>query len=203
MLKTHVISVVKPSILYGILAFGFSFIGIFLPSSYVVGNPLEVSGVTPEHILGHILWGLAIGAITLRYRYLVVAGLFPLILDSDHLLQFFDLEMIPRLAHSFIFGLISIGALMFVINKKDLILGMIGFAAVLAHMSFDIFYGGGSKFPFLAPFSSELLVFGEQYWIFFELLAISIVGVSILVQRKFGKQTVDIQNKLPKNVNLN
>ena len=193
MLKAQIISILKPSILYGILAFGFSFIGLFLPSSYVIGNPLVVSGVTPEHILGHVVWGLAIGAITLRYRYLIIAGLFPLILDSDHLLQFFDLEMIPRLAHSFIFGLISIGVLMFVINKKDLILGMIGFASVLAHISFDIFYGGGSKFPFLAPLSSELLVFGEQYWIFFELLAISIVGVSILIQRKFDKQKIDMQ----------
>ena len=195
MLKTHIYSVLKPSMLYGILAFGFSFIGIFLPSSYVVGNPLEVSGVTPEHILGHIVWGLAVGVITLRYRYVIIAGLFPLILDSDHLLQFFDLEMIPRLAHSFVFGLISIGVLMYVINKKDLILGMIGFASVLAHISFDIFYGGGSKFPFLAPLSSELLVFGEQYWIFFEVMAISIVGISVLVQRKLGKQKLGIQNK--------
>ena len=195
MLKTNIYSVLKPITLYGILAFGFSFIGIFLPSSYVVGNPLEVSGVTPEHILGHIVWGLAVGVITLRYRYLIIAGLFPLILDSDHLLQFFDLEMIPRLAHSFIFGLISIGVLMYVVNKKDLILGMIGFASVLAHISFDIFYGGGSKFPFLAPLSSELLVFGEQYWIFFEVMAISIVGISVLVQRKLGKQKLGIQNK--------
>ena len=194
MLKTHIYSVLKPSMLYGILAFGFSFIGIFLPSSYVVGNPLEVSGVTPEHILGHMLWGLAVGVITLRYRYVIIAGLFPLILDSDHLLQFFDLEMIPRLAHSFVFGLISIGVLMYVINKKDLILGMIGFASVLAHISFDIFYGGGSKFPFLAPFSSEILVFGEQYWIFFELMAISIVGISVLVQRKVSKQKIGMQN---------
>ena len=45
----------KTSIVYGVLAFSFSLLGIVLPDAFLVGNPLEVSGISPEHVIGHIM----------------------------------------------------------------------------------------------------------------------------------------------------
>ena len=58
------------------------------------------------------MWGLAIGIASFSFRYAILSGLFPIILDFDHLLQFFEVEMIPRMAHSFTFGLIAIFVMM-------------------------------------------------------------------------------------------
>ena len=96
----------KISLLYGIFSFGFSIVSLFLPDSFIVGNPLLVSGISFEHVIGHIMWGFVAGIVTFSVKYAILCGLLPIILDFDHLLQFLDLEMIPRMAHSFPFGII-------------------------------------------------------------------------------------------------
>jgi len=79
----------KTSLVYGSIAFGFSMLGVILPDAFLVGNPLEVSGVTHEHIIGHIMWGLVAGIASFSFRYAILSGLFPIILDFDHWIQFF------------------------------------------------------------------------------------------------------------------
>jgi len=177
--------ITKTSLVYGGIAFGFSLLGIILPGSFLVGNPLEVSGITLEHIIGHILWGLAAGIASFSFRYAILAGLFPIILDFDHLIQFFGIEMIPRMAHSITFGFIAIGVMMILFGRKDLRLGGIAIAAVFSHMSFDIFLGGTSEFPVFVPFISQSVTFSGLDWVFFEVLSIAIIfAVSILVWRR-------------------
>ena len=49
--------ILKNSIIFASVSFAFSMIGAFFPESeftFVIGNPLVVSGVTYEHVLGHI-----------------------------------------------------------------------------------------------------------------------------------------------------
>ena len=170
--------------IYGSIAFSFSILGLILPNSFLVGNPLEVSGVTPEHIIGHIMWGLAAGIASFSFRYAIISGLFPIILDFDHLIQFLGIEMIPRMSHSITFGFIAIGIMMIIFGRKDLRLGAIAIAAVFSHMSFDIFLGGTTEFPIYVPFSSQNVTFSGLDWIFFEFLAIVIIFVtSIIVLR--------------------
>ena len=177
--------IIKGSALYGVLAFSFSIIGVFLPDGYIVGNPLEVSAITIEHVLGHVIFGLMIGFFSFRFRYFVLAGLLPLILDSDHLIQFFGLEMIPRMAHSIPFGIIAAVAMMIIYGKKDILLGAIAFSAVFSHISYDILLDGTTSLPFLVPFISEAIQFGGLDWILFQVLAISIViTLSILVRKR-------------------
>lgn len=159
--------------------------GMILPDAFLVGNPLEVSGITPEHIVGHILWGLVAGIASFSLRYAVLSGLFPIILDFDHWIQFFGIDMIPRMAHSITFGFIAIVIMMIIFGRKDFRLGAIAIAAVFSHISFDIFLGGTSKFPIFVPFITKNVTFSGLDWIFFEALAISIIFVaSIIVLRK-------------------
>ncbi len=176
--------IIKTSTLYGILAGAFSVIGLFLPSAFFVGNPLEVSGITVEHVVGHVVWGLMIGLVTFKLRYFLIGGIFAIILDSDHLIQFLGIEVVPRMAHSVSFGLIAILVMMMIFGKRDYLLGAISFAAVLSHISFDILLGGEDKFPFFTPFTSEVSTFQGLDWILMEIGAVILVGISVLISRR-------------------
>jgi len=176
--------IIKTSTLYGILAGAFSLIGLFLPSAFFVGNPLEVSGITVEHVTGHVVLGLMIGIVTFKLRYFLIGGIFAIILDSDHLIQFLGMEVVPRMAHSVSFGLIAILVMMLIFGKKDYLLGAISFAAVLSHISFDILLGGEDKFPFFTPFTNEVTIFQGSDWILMEIGAVILVGISVFISRR-------------------
>ena len=176
--------IIKTSTLYGILATAFSLIGLFLPSAFFVGNPFEVSGITVEHVTGHIVLGLMIGLVTFKLRYFLIGGIFAIILDSDHLIQFLGIEVVPRMAHSVSFGLIAILVMMMVFGKRDYLLGAISFAAVLSHISYDILLGGGSQFPFFTPFTSEVTIFQGQDWILMQIGAVILVVISVFISRR-------------------
>jgi hypothetical protein len=186
-ISSNVFFIVKTCSVYGAIAFSFSMLGLILPDAFVVGNPLQVSGVSFEHIFGHILWGLAIGIASFSFRYAIIAGLFPIILDFDHWLQFLGIEMIPRMAHSITFGIIAVVIMMLIFDKKDLRLGAIAIAAVFSHMSFDIFLGGSTKFPLFVPWNSQVVTFSGTDWIIFEFVAISIIFVSSVIFFKKAK----------------
>ena len=187
MVLSSIFFIGKTGIVYGAIAFGFSMIGLILPNAFLVGNPLEVSGVSFEHIFGHIMWGLAAGIVSFSFRYAMLSGLFPIILDFDHLLQFFGIEMIPRMAHSITFGIIAVVIMMLIFDRKDLRLGAIAIAAVFSHMSFDIFLGGSTKFPLFVPWNSQVVTFSGTDWIIFEFVAISIIFVSSVIFLKKAK----------------
>ena len=184
MLSGNFAFIIKTSILYGILAAVFSLFGPSLPSSYLVGSPLEVSGISAEHVIGHVMWGLMIGLVTFRVKYFLIAGIFPIILDSDHLIQFLGIEVVPRMAHSVSFGLIAILVMMMVFGKRDYLLGAISFAAVLSHISFDILLGGTTEFPLFTPFITEVTIFQGLDWIWMEIGAVILVGISVLISRR-------------------
>ena len=187
MVLSSIFFIGKTSVVYGALAFSFSMLGLILPDAFIVGNPLEVSGISFEHVFGHIMWGLAAGIASFSFRYAIISGLFPIILDFDHWIQFLGIEMIPRMAHSITFGLIAVSVMMVIFNRKDLRLGAIAIAAVFSHMSFDIFLGGSTKFPLFVPWNSQVVTFSGTDWIIFEFVAISIIFVSSVIFFKKAK----------------
>ena len=191
-ISSSVFFIVKTCSVYGAIAFGFSLIGLILPNAFVVGNPLEVSGISFEHVFGHIMWGLVAGIVSFSFRYAIISGLFAIILDFDHWLQFLGIEMIPRMAHSLTFALVAVVVMMMVFGRKDLRLGAIAVAAVFSHMSFDIFLVGGTEFPMFVPFTSEKIAFTEPYWILFEFISIAIIFVASIIF--FRKQKNKITN---------
>jgi len=189
---SNIFFITKTSAMYGGIAFGFSLFGILFPDAFIVGNPLVVSGASPEHVIGHMMWGFAAGIASFSIRYAILSGLFPVILDFDHLIQFLDIEIIPRMAHSMIFGFVAIGIMMIIFGKKDFRLGAISIAAVFSHISFDIFLEGTTEFPLFVPVTSKTVTFSGIEWILFEFLAIVIIFVSSVIVRK--RQNASIIN---------
>ena len=182
--------IVKRSIAYGCIAFLFSILGLILPDAFIVGNPLEVSGISFEHVFGHILWGLAIGIVSFSFRYAILAGLFPIILDFDHWIQFLGIEMIPRMAHSITFAFIAVVVMMFIFGRKDLRLLGISIAVVFTHMSFDIFLVGSTEFPIFVPFITKTLTFSGTDWILFQFIAVVIIFISSITYLKKQKNKI-------------
>ena len=128
-------------VIFTLISFSFSTVGLMFedhPQSMIIGNPLEVSGISIQHILGHIFWGMIAGLLSFRLNYVFLCGGFALLLDADHLLQFLDLEMIARMGHSIPFAIL-VGFIMLAISKfRDFRLAAISFAAVISHLAFDL-----------------------------------------------------------------
>jgi len=182
--------ILKSITLYAAFSAAFSILGIFpifeqfLPKPYLIGNPLESSGISIHHIAGHVVFGLMVGVASMRIRYLAIAGIFPIALDADHLIQFLNLEAIPHMAHSILFGVVSIPLMMFFVGKKDYLLGAVCFSAVLAHVSFDILLGGTTtSFPLFMPIINKMITFQGYDWITFLLIAIAIVGITRIMTK--------------------
>ena len=175
--------IIKTSILYGVLAAAFSLIGLFLPWASFV-DPFEVSDITVEHVTGHVVWGMMVGLVTFSLRYFLIGGIFSIILDSDHLIQFLGIEVVPGMAHSVSFGMIAILVMMMIFGKKDYLLGAISFTAVLSHISYDILLRGTDVVPFFTPFTSEVTTFQGPDWILMEIGAVILVGISVFISRR-------------------
>jgi hypothetical protein len=186
--------ILKSIILYASISAVFSILGLFpifeqfLPKPYLIGNPLEVSGISIEHVVGHVIFGMIVGLASMRIRYIAIAGLFPIALDADHLIQFLNMEAIPRMSHSILFALISVPLMMLFVGKKDYLLGAVSFSAVLAHASFDILLGGTTSFPLFIPIINRMVSFQGHDWITFLLIAIAIVGVARIITNRTVKR---------------
>ena len=184
---------IKSCVIFTVLSFSLSLTGLLFPDdSHIIGNPLIVSNPTLEHILGHALFGMIAGAISLSLRYVFLTGAFAILLDADHLLQFFNIEMIGRMVHSVPFAIIIAIIMIYVFGKKDYRLAGISFAAIISHIAFDtwlaqqIFPGSTSGFPLLSPFTVEIIQFGGLDWLYLEIVAIAIVGIIAILNHKFS-----------------
>ncbi len=171
----------KTTFVFALVAAGFSLIGLILPWASPPGDPF--ASATVEHIVGHIVWGMVAAFATLSFRYVFVGGLFALVLDADHLLNFFNIDMVIRMGHSIPFALLALIGMMLIFGRRDLLLGSISFAAVFSHMSLDTFLDAG-EFPILTPFSDHISVFEGTDWIILQLVAISVVVVAKLIVDK-------------------
>ena len=184
---------IKSCIIFTTLSFGFSLTGLLFPdNSSIIGTPLIVSNPTLEHILGHVFFGMIAGVVSLSLKYVFVTGAFALLVDADHLLQFFDVEMISRFVHSFPFAIIIAVIMLYAFGKKDYRLAAISFSAIISHIAFDtwlagqIYPGSTSGFPLLSPFTVEIFRFQGLDWLYLEILAIVIVGIIAILSRKIS-----------------
>ena len=186
---------IKTCVIFSVLSFGFSLTGFLFPDhSYIIGNPLLHPSFSFWHIIGHILFGMIAGAISLSLRYVFLTGAFAILLDADHLLQFFNVEMISRSVHSFPFAIIIAVIMLYAFGKKDYRLAAISFSAIISHIAFDvwltgqIFPGSASEFPLFSPFTVEIIRFQGFDWLYLEILAIVTVGVIVMLNRRISKK---------------
>ncbi|MGI0075577.1 MAG: hypothetical protein ACREA5_06510, partial [Nitrosotalea sp.] len=105
------------------------------------------------------------------------------LIDSDHLIGLTHIDALGRMSHSISFGIISLVVMMILFDKKDWRLGAISFAAVFSHISFDIF-DGDPKFPIFTPFYNHLISFPKLDWLYFEIMAIIIIGIATMFTRE-------------------
>ena len=192
--------VIKSCAVFSILSFCFSLTGFLFPDdSSIIGDPLIVSNPSLEHILGHVFFGMIAGALSLRLKYVFLIGAFALLLDADHLLQFFNVEMISRMVHSVPFAIIIAVIMLYVFGKKDYRLAAISFSAIISHIAFDVWFAGqiypgsASGFPLFSPFTVEIIRFQGLDWLYLEILAIVIVGIIAILHRK-----ISIKNHIEK-----
>lgn len=174
--------IIKASLLYCVISLGFSFSGILLPDKVPLINPL-INGFNVKEIAGHILWGLVAAAVTLRLKYVILGGALAVLIDSDHIINILQIEGIPRMSHSIAFAGISLIVMMLVFGKRDYILGAVAAASVLSHMSYDLFVTE-SAFPLFTPIYNMPIHVRSINWIFFEIVAMAIIGVVALLVRK-------------------
>ena len=192
--------IVKALILFGSISLVFSSIGLLFPESphtFVIGNPLEISTISVEHVTGHILLGAVIGIAGFKLRYIILGGGFAILLDADHLLQFLDLEMIVRMSHAIPFAIIAAFVFYFVFNRRDLRRGAVAVAAGLSHIAFDIFLvdvlypGSAGEFPLFAPLLLDTISFQGADWLIFEIVGFVIVMICsiVSVKKKISKNS--------------
>jgi hypothetical protein len=202
-LKDHIKFILKNSIIFAGISFGFSIIGGLFPDSehtFVIGNPFLVSGITIEHVVGHIFWGAIIGLGTLSIRYIVIGGSFAILLDADHLLQFLDIEMVARMSHSIPFAVIASVIFFIIFRGKDLKVCAVAFGAILSHIAFDTFladvaFGNTTTFPLFSPFILERNEFGGLDWLGIEIIGVVIVAV---VSYLYKRKEIKLKNNLTK-----
>ena len=184
---------IKACIIFSILSFGFSLTGFLFPDdSYIIGNPFIVSSPTLEHIFGHVAFGIIAGAISLSLRYVFLSGALALLVDADHLMQFLDVEMISRMVHSLPFAIIIAVIMLYVFGKKDYRLAAISFSAIISHIAFDTFLvgqihpGSTGGFPLFSPLTLEIFQFQGLDWLYLEILAVVIIGIIAVLDRKIS-----------------
>ena len=202
-MKDSIKFILKNSIVFALVSFAFSMIGAFFPESeftFVIGNPLVVSSVTYEHVLGHVFWGAIIGLGTLSIRYIIIGGSFAIFLDSDHLLQFLDIELVSRMSHSIPFAVIVSIVFFVILRGKDIRICAVAFGAVLSHIAFDIFLAdvalnSGTEFPLFSPFTFETVSLQGLDWLGIQIIGVSIVAVTSYL---FKRKQVGLKNSLTK-----
>lgn len=185
--------IVKTVLVFCALSAAFSFVGMLLPEKGPLPNPS--GGLNIHEIGGHLIWGLVAGAAFLSLRYVIITGLFAVLIDSDHLIALLHVDALSRMSHSIAFGVLAVVVLMALFGRKDYRLGAAVFAGVLSHLSFDTFAGSDGRFPLFTPFYNHKIIFQNIDWIYFEIAAIVLVGiVTILARRK----EMQVQNTVAK-----
>ena len=202
-MKNIIKFILKNSIIFATVSFAFSMIGAFFPESeftFVIGNPLVVSSVTYEHVLGHVFWGAVIGLGTLSIRYIILGGSFAIFLDSDHLLQFLDIELVSRMSHSIPFAVIVSIVFFVILRGKDIRICAVAFGAVLSHIAFDVFLAdvllnSATKFPLFSPFTFETVSLQGLDWLGIQIIGVSIVAITSYF---FKRKEIKVKNSLTK-----
>lgn len=182
--------ITKASVLFCVLSAGFSLLGILFAEKGPQINP--VTSLSIQEVLGHLAWGLIAGIVTLSLRYVILTGLFAVLIDSDHLIGLAHIDAISRMSHSITFGIIAAVVLVLVFGKKNYLLGAVAFSGMLAHLSFDIFGAEDGKFPIFTPFYNHQISFPNADWIYFEIAAIAIIGLVVILTKK---ETVKVKIK--------
>jgi hypothetical protein len=166
--------VIYLSLAYLAFAFGYSFIGLVFREPTLHLHEYSLSSFILE-IGGHFVFGIFAALPLLDFELIALVGMCAVLIDSDHILGTFNLDLVSRPDHSILFVFIASLVLVWVskwlfkgIDKARLLkIGLVVPVALLAHISYDIFAayqvfsGKGSASHSMCPLTSGwyLLIF--------------------------------------------
>ena len=195
---------------YTALAFGFSFMGFVLREPAVHLHEYSFPDFIVE-IGGHFLFGVVavLPFIVVSFELVILAGVLAVTIDIDHLLAALNLNVVSRPAHSFAFLILASLAFIYIARSlklgsenRQLLAKQIGFipaAAILSHISYDIFaaYGifsaGESSFPLFVPFNFQLIPFPYWTWIVFEMMGFFVALAGLLITRATSQRDLELR----------
>ena len=96
------------------------------------------------------------------------------------------------MVHSLPFAIIIAVIMLYVFGKKDYRLAAISFSAIISHIAFDTWFVGQihpdstGGFPLFSPFTVEIIKFQGLDWLYLEILAIVIIGIIAVLNRKIS-----------------
>lgn len=181
--KQDIILIIGVSLVYCTLSAGFSLVSIILPNKMFLQNPIEQGSLNLKEIIGHFTWGAIAGIVTLRLRYILLGGILPVIIDSDHLVSLLHVEGIPRMSHSITFAILATVVLFLFFSRSDYRLVAIVATSVLTHISYDLF-DGGFGFPIFTPIVNKIINLPRDEWLALEIIAIGIIGIVDYISTK-------------------
>jgi hypothetical protein len=139
---------------------------------------------------GHVLFGLAAGAMTRKPSLALLTAAEAALIDADHLLSIFVAPVLDRTAHSFFFLAAACLLLGYVArNGNRLNYPVMGatLAAFFAHLSYDTFLSNG-KFPLFTPLDFAVYTLPGYSWVLFETAAVAVgLVVGALAKRENGR----------------
>lgn len=174
------------AVVYTAVALAWSLFGFLSPVAPPPHYHEYSLGQFVQEVGGHILFGAVAALPTLDPALILLCGAESILIDADHLLPAFNVPVEPRIAHSVSFALV-VGLMTARASKnggKGRSVLVIAWAALAAHMSFDILAGDGF-FPLLAPFTLANYSFPFYSWPLLEALAI---GMGLGVRRYSRKR---------------
>jgi hypothetical protein len=103
----QIFTIILISILYGVLGFLYSFFGLFEQSNnnIIILEPFRL--ITFQELGGHFLFGVIVAIPSKNIKFILLAGLMALSIDSDHLLNVAGFHVQGRLDHSILFAVLS------------------------------------------------------------------------------------------------
>ena len=181
------------AVVYAALALAWSLFGFLSPVAPPPHYHEYSLGQLVQEVGGHILFGAVAALPTLDPALIMLCGAESILIDADHLLPAFNVPVEPRIAHSISFALV-VGLLTARAaregGKGRGVLG-VAWAALAAHMSFDVFAGDGF-FPLLAPFTLADFPFPFYSWPLLEAMAIGLsFGIRRYSQRRRALQPLN------------
>ncbi len=104
-ITSQLLIMISISLVFGLLAFLYSFLGSFEQYKNVNGPPTYA--VDTQEIGGHFLFGFIVGIATRNLKIATLTGLMALTIDFDHLLYVAGSHIQSRIAHSISFAIVS------------------------------------------------------------------------------------------------
>ncbi len=155
----------KPLAIYLLAALLWSLFGLLSPTTPLHYREYSLTLLAIE-VMGHLAFGFLAGVFTFDPALALVCTGESLLIDADHFASALNFPVLPRLAHSVFFALVTGLIISYALRRgkrPDFRFLLVTVSAVLSHLSYDVLAGSG-QFPILSPFYLGSFSFPYLSW---------------------------------------